>query len=48
MEGVPEQFDFYQVEGVQSNNNNLEWWSADYKLVRQYLYGDDNVQHDLP
>lgn len=44
-EAIPEKYE--SSEAITARGNGQNWWSKEYKLARQYLYGGDDVVQDF-
>ncbi|ODR28306.1 MobP3 family relaxase [Eisenbergiella tayi] len=46
-ETVPEKYESEESASVRGRSSGQKWWSRDYKLARQYLYGSGEMSQDF-
>ncbi|WP_455616998.1 tetratricopeptide repeat protein [Eisenbergiella sp.] len=46
-ETVPEKYESDEVATARGRNSGQKWWSREYKLARQYLYGSEEAVQDF-
>lgn len=46
-ETVPEKYESDEVVTARGRNSGQKWWSREYKLARQYLYGSEEAVQDF-